>query len=123
METFAQPSLNRFKKTITDKKDWYQVKNEQLEFYKSLGLKEQTIVCPAGSLVLWDSRTIHCGIEARKNRKNPKFRSVALWLIPVVILLLIGLQIITGSNSNTSQSSKRRHKRHSPHDWLLEPFH
>ena len=37
---------------------------------------------------------------------NPKFRSVALWLIPFVILLLIGWQIITGSNSNTSQSSK-----------------
>jgi len=34
------------------------------------------IKCPKGSLVLWDSRTIHCGIEPLKNRKNPNFRAI-----------------------------------------------
>ena len=38
-------------------------------------------MCPKGSLVCWDSRTIHCGVEARKSLKNtgrekPKFRSI-----------------------------------------------
>ena len=37
-------------------------------------------MCPKGSLVCWDSRTIHCGVEARKplntGRSNPKFRSI-----------------------------------------------
>ena len=68
-----------FQKTfnIKDKKDWYQVKDAELDFYtKKLGLPEKKIVCPAGSLVLWDSRTIHCGVQ-HMEREKVNFRCVA----------------------------------------------
>jgi hypothetical protein len=61
---------------VTDKSDWYPVKDKQLEFYKEKGLKEQKIVCPAGSIVLWDSRVIHCGVPQMKTREKPNFRCV-----------------------------------------------
>lgn len=61
---------------IKDKDDWFQLKkNEHEDFYASrFPLKR--IKCPKGSLVLWDSRLIHCGNEAMKERKNPKHRCV-----------------------------------------------
>jgi hypothetical protein len=63
---------------ITDKADWYKLENdEQIEFYKEKGCAEKYIKCPKGSMVLWDSRTIHCGVEPRKNRIAPNFRCVA----------------------------------------------
>ena len=34
------------------------------------------IVCPAGSLVLWDSRTMHAGKEPLKTRERRNFRCV-----------------------------------------------
>ena len=58
---------------ITDKSDWTLLTPEQQTFYKC---EIVNIVCPKGSLVLWDSRTIHCGIEAKKTRKNPKIRAI-----------------------------------------------
>ena len=61
---------------IEIKKDWIRTKNEHLEFYRSRGLKEQKIVCSAGSLVLWDSRTIHCGVPQMKIREKPNYRCV-----------------------------------------------
>ena len=30
----------------------------------------------AGDLFLWDSRTIHCGVESKRNRENSKDRAV-----------------------------------------------
>jgi ectoine hydroxylase-related dioxygenase (phytanoyl-CoA dioxygenase family) len=68
-----------FQKTfdVKDKNDWYPVKKEELDFYtKHLGLTEKKITCPAGSLVLWDSRTIHCGVQ-HGNREKVNFRCVA----------------------------------------------
>ena len=60
---------------ITNNTDWHKLTKEQEQFYKDkCSLKK--IKCPKGSLVLWDSRTIHCGVEASKNRPNPKCRSV-----------------------------------------------
>lgn len=61
---------------ITDKSDWFKLNNsEHYDFYKDKGCVEKRIVCTAGSLVLWDSRTIHCGVEPLKNRpkKNTRF--------------------------------------------------
>lgn len=40
------------------------------EFYKAMGCTERRISCPRGSLILWDSRTIHCGSEPLRNRPN-----------------------------------------------------
>lgn len=64
---------------ISDKDDWYKLENdEQQDFYvKEKGCKQYHIKCPAGSLVLWDSRTIHSGTEPMKGREIPNFRCVS----------------------------------------------
>jgi|TARA_B110000902_G_C14162051_1_gene533565 hypothetical protein len=63
---------------ITDTGDWFRLeKEEQKAFYDEKGCLEKRISCPAGSMVLWDSRTIHCGTEPLKNRKNKNLRNVA----------------------------------------------
>lgn len=61
---------------ITDKKDWYKLTKEQEQFYTNKNCIPKKIMCPAGSLVFWDSRTVHCGSEAIKERKNIHFRAV-----------------------------------------------
>ena len=61
---------------VTDKADWYKLNNYEEVFYITKGCQKVNIMCPKGSIVFWDSRTIHCGTEARKERKNQKFRSV-----------------------------------------------
>jgi hypothetical protein len=67
---------NKF--NITDKGDWFALKDQLYKnFYLKKGCKLQYIKCPAGSLVLWDSRTIHCGQEAMKDRKKPNIRFVS----------------------------------------------
>lgn len=67
-----------FKKkyNITDKKDWYKLTKEQESFYSNKGCDIKNIKCPKGSLVFWDSRTIHCGIEADNRRSVPNVRAV-----------------------------------------------
>ena len=59
---------------ITNKSDWYKLSIDELEFYENC--KKVRIECKAGSVVLWDSRMIHCGSEPKKSRKNPKFRMI-----------------------------------------------
>lgn len=59
------------------KDDWYKLTDENLQFYLERGCEQKFITCPKGSMVLWDSRTIHTGTEAVKGRLNPKIRSVA----------------------------------------------
>lgn len=61
---------------ITEKADWYIINEKQEKFLQEKGCTERRIKCPKGSLVFWDSRTIHAGIEASRERKNPKFRAV-----------------------------------------------
>lgn len=56
---------------ITDKPDWYKLKPEHVEWYTKKGCQPISIQCPAGSMVFWDSRTIHCGVNARKGRPHP----------------------------------------------------
>ena len=48
--------------------------DDQIEFYKNKGCNERYIRCPKGSMVFWDSRTLHCGVEPRKGRENQNFR-------------------------------------------------
>ena len=62
---------------VTDKDNWYKLTEEQKQFYLDRGCSLERITCPAGSLVLWDSRTVHCGTEAMKTRKEPNLRNVA----------------------------------------------
>lgn len=61
---------------ITEKKDWTKLTKEQEKFYVEKGCKYRKIYCPKGSMVFWDSRTIHCGCEALKKRKSKNFRAV-----------------------------------------------
>jgi hypothetical protein len=62
---------------IQKKEDWYKLNDEEIKFYINKGCKEKRISCPAGSMVLWDSRTIHCGVEPLKNRQQKTFRNVS----------------------------------------------
>lgn len=63
---------------IKDKKNWFRLETEeQVAFYKENGCQERYIKCPKGSMVFWDSRTIHCGVEPRKGRAKSNFRCVA----------------------------------------------
>lgn len=61
---------------ITDKSNWYKLDDIEKGFYYNNDCVYKKIKCPKGSLVLWDSRTIHCGVEANKERTIPNFRAV-----------------------------------------------
>lgn len=61
---------------LSDKKDWYKISQEQQDFYLSKGCEYKLIACPKGSLVFWDSRTIHCGVESERTRASPNVRAV-----------------------------------------------
>jgi len=64
---------NHFKPTNPD--DWVILTRPQLDWYTNTkGCVRTNIKCPAGSLVLWDSRTIHCGKEPDSSRPQPNFR-------------------------------------------------
>lgn len=58
------------------KKDWYRLNEEELQFYRDRGCEPKRIRCPKGSMVLWDSRTIHCGGQPIYERTSPKFRYI-----------------------------------------------
>lgn len=61
---------------IISPKDYTMLTNEQLDFYLA-NCKPVHICCPKGSLVLWDSRTVHYGCEPTKKRLNPNTRCVS----------------------------------------------
>lgn len=69
-EEFAQ------KFEIKDKSDWYKHTREEQKFYEDKGCEEKKITCKEGSMVFWDSRTIHCGTEALRKRDEKKLRNV-----------------------------------------------
>ena len=73
---FHSDFATQFPPTTSD--DWFVLNQEHLNWYKNVkGCVQTNIKCPAGSLVLWDSRTIHCGKEPEKTRGNPNYRCVA----------------------------------------------
>lgn len=61
---------------ITDRSDWYKLSDLELKYYKDKGCEEKRIRCPKGSLVCWDSRTIHFGAQPQKGRVVPNLRSI-----------------------------------------------
>ena len=71
---FHQEFAEKF--NIVSNKDWKTLKNEEEEFYIEKGCQKKKIMCPKGSLVCWDSRTIHCGSEATRGREREKLRAV-----------------------------------------------
>lgn len=56
--------------------DWYKLNEDEKQWFIENGCKQYCVLAPAGSLVLWDSRTIHQGIEAQKDREKENFRMV-----------------------------------------------
>lgn len=61
----------------TAKEDWYVLEPSERAWYLERGCSPKCIKCPAGSMVFWDSRTIHCGQEPMKKRPKPNFRCIA----------------------------------------------
>jgi hypothetical protein len=61
---------------ITNTDNWYKLNEEQQQWYMDHGTVEKRVTCPRGSLILWDSRTVHCGIEALRTRTVPNMRCV-----------------------------------------------
>ncbi len=61
---------------ITSKDDWYKLNEDEVNYFKKAGCEIKRVKCPKGSLVMWDSRTIHCGTEAMKGRQAQNFRNV-----------------------------------------------
>lgn len=57
--------------------DWHILKSRERRFLESRGCEVRKIKCPAGSLVLWDSRTVHCGSNPLRSRPSPNPRLVA----------------------------------------------
>lgn len=62
-----------------ERKNWYKLTNqEQYDYFiKKLKCKRVCIKCPAGSMVFWDSRTMHAGQESLLKRKKQNFRCIA----------------------------------------------
>ena len=71
---YHQDFRNHF--NINDKSDWYKLNSIEEKFYVDKKCEYNKIKCPKGSLVLWDSRTIHYGTNPTKKRKNKNLRSI-----------------------------------------------
>ena len=59
------------------KTNWCKLTPEELMFYEDKGCQLHNVIAPAGSIVLWDSRTVHQGMECIKGRQFPSLRTVA----------------------------------------------
>ena len=58
---------------ITTKDDWLILTEEQIDWYINVKkCKKTPIICKAGSMVLWDSRTIHCGMPPQIKQTVPR---------------------------------------------------
>ena len=61
---------------IDDKNDWFKLDDTMKEFYTMNGCEYKKIMCPKGSIVFWDSRTIHSGVEPNRSRETINFRAI-----------------------------------------------
>lgn len=62
---------------ITDKDNWYLLSDEEVNIYlNQYRCIPRRITCPPGSLVLWDSRTIHYGAKPERTRATPNIRMI-----------------------------------------------
>jgi len=61
-----------------EKRNWFKLtKQEQYDYFiKKLKCKRVCIMCPAGSMVFWDSRVMHAGQESLLEREMQNFRCV-----------------------------------------------
>jgi len=61
---------------ITNPKNFYQLNENELMDYL-LKFQQKKIICPSGSLIIWDSRTIHYGSGHLKCRIKPNTRCIS----------------------------------------------
>ena len=62
---------------IYNPSDWYKLKSDdEKKYFLDKGCKPRAVKAKAGSLILWDSRTFHCGKECNRNREIENFRMV-----------------------------------------------
>lgn len=59
---------------IECKNDWFKLKPEELNWFLQKGEEPKKILAPKGSVVLWDSRLIHC--NTKPNKEGNRFRYV-----------------------------------------------
>lgn len=60
--------------TYNEKDDWYKLDCNDKQFYLDRGCYPYAVKAGLGSIVLWDSRTIHQGKEPEKKRNTENFR-------------------------------------------------
>ena len=103
---------------VKDNSNWYRHTEEEQAFYTSKGCQEKKIKCFAGDMVLWDSRTIHCGTEPLRKRKDKNIRNV-------VYVCMLPRDYATLSNIKKKQKAfhELRMTTHWPHKPKLFPVH
>ena len=57
-------------------KDWFKLDPEHVKYFEDKGCEKILVKAKAGDLVLWDSRTFHCGSEPIKTREKMNYRGV-----------------------------------------------
>lgn len=69
---------------IEAKSDWFKLgESAHLEFFEQKGCRKLSVLAAAGDLVLWDSRTMHCGGESHRGRAEPQMRcAVYVCMVP-----------------------------------------
>jgi len=64
-----------FKDNFTLRKtDFYKLTDEELKYFSDKGCEWKRILCPSGSMVIWDSRCVHHGQQPIKGRKLENIR-------------------------------------------------
>ena len=61
---------------IRTKSDWFLLKKEEEEFF-NLRCEKKAVRCPEGSLVIWDSRLVHCAMGPIEGRERDNFRCIS----------------------------------------------
>ncbi len=62
---------------IECKDDWYKLNDDERKYFFDKGCNPVAVKAKQGSMVLWDSRTMHQGKEPDRARKKENFRMVA----------------------------------------------
>lgn len=69
------------------KNNWYKLEPKHVDWYNEQGCEHVTIECPKGSMVLWESRTVHAGRGPLKSRPNATTRMVSyISMMPSALL-------------------------------------
>jgi hypothetical protein len=98
--------------------DWYKLNedNDELKFYLDRGCYKYAVKAPVGSMVLWDSRTIHHGKGPEKSRLNQNFR-----MIPYICMIPRRLSTEKALQKKRKAFEDLRVTNHWPNDPKLFP--